>query len=94
MIKYFFIAGHVQYARYLTHYVLEMHALPSEVKADLVSGAFVCRHREGYWNAVSVDQFGEGIAEFAGLEFAGLENDGLQNDGVVQEQTYILHTIK
>ena len=30
--------------------------------ADLVSGAFVCRHREGSWNAVSSDQFGEQTA--------------------------------
>src|SRR6478609_6874294 len=62
MMKYFFLAGHVQYARYLTQYLLEMRALPSEKKADLVSGAFVCRHNEGYWNAVSGDQFGEQTA--------------------------------
>ena len=27
--------------------------------ADLMAGAFVCRHQEGVWNAVSADQFGE-----------------------------------
>ena len=62
MQKYFFLAGHVQYARYLTQYLLEMRALPTEAKADLVSGAFICRHHEGYWNAVSGDQFGEQTA--------------------------------
>ena len=55
MLKYFFLAGHVQYARYLTQYLLEMRHLPADAKMDLVSGAFVCRHHEGYWNAVSGD---------------------------------------
>ena len=49
-----FLAGHVQYARYLTHYLLEMQ---SESKADIV-----CRQHNGYWNAVSADQFGEQTA--------------------------------
>ena len=62
MLKYFFLAGHVQYARYLSQYQLEMNALPHEARSDLLSGAFVCRHHEGYWNAVSGDQFGEQTA--------------------------------
>ena len=62
MLKYFFLAGHVQYARYLTQYLLEMRHLSADAKRDLVSGAFVCRHHEGYWNAVSGDQFGEQTA--------------------------------
>ena len=53
-MKYFFLAGHVQYARYLTHYLLEIQ---SESKADIV-----CHHHNGYWNAVSADQFGEQTA--------------------------------
>ena len=57
MMKYFFLAGHVQYARYLTQYLLEMHVLHAEAKVDLV-----CRHHDGYWNAVSADQFGEQTA--------------------------------
>ena len=57
MMKYFFLAGHVQYARYLTQYLLEMRALDVEAKVDLV-----CRHHDGYWNAVSADQFGEQTA--------------------------------
>ena len=48
-MKYFFLAGHVQYARYLTQYLLEMCVLHAEAKVDLV-----CRV-----NAVSADQFGE-----------------------------------
>ena len=31
-------------------------------KVDLLSGAFVCRHKAGSWNAVSADQFGEQTA--------------------------------
>ena len=62
MVKYFFLAGHVQYSRYLTHYLLEMHHLLADANRDLVSGAFVCRHHERYWNAVSGDQFGEQTA--------------------------------
>ena len=57
MMKYFFLAGHVQYARYLTQYLLEMRALHAEDMVDLV-----CRHHDGYWNAVSADQFGEQTA--------------------------------
>ena len=58
MLKYFFLAGHVQYARYLTQYLLEMRHLPADAKRGLESGTFVCRHHEEYWNAVSGDQFG------------------------------------
>ena len=56
-MKYFFLAGHVQYARYLTQYLLEMSTLHDDDKVDLV-----CRHHPGYWNAVSSDQFGEQTA--------------------------------
>ena len=57
MMKYFFLAGHVHYARYLTQYLLEMASLPCDAKVNLV-----CRHHSGYWNAVSADQFGEQTA--------------------------------
>ena len=36
--------------------------LPAMSKDDLHSGAFVCRHKAGSWNAVSADQFGEQTA--------------------------------
>ena len=36
--------------------------LPATAKDDLLSGAFVCRHNAGSWNAVSADQFGEQTA--------------------------------
>ena len=57
MMKYFFLAGHFHYARYLTQYLLELSTLCEEDKVDLV-----CRHHDGYWNAVSADQFGEQTA--------------------------------
>ena len=62
MEPYFFCAGHFHYARHISWHLIEMRVLPSEVKADLVSGAHVCRHNKGYWNSVSSDQFGEQTA--------------------------------
>ena len=55
MMKYCFLAGHVQYVRYITQYLMEMRA-HAEDNVDLV-----CRHHDGYWNAKSLDQFGEQI---------------------------------
>lgn len=57
MMKYFFVAGHAQYARYLTQYLIDMRVQPTLAKANMV-----CRHQDGYWNAVSADQFGEQTA--------------------------------
>ena len=62
MLPYFFAARHIHYARYITWHLLEMRCLSAAAKADLVYGAFVCRHRQGSWNAVSSDQFGEQTA--------------------------------
>ena len=36
--------------------------ISAAAKAYLVLGAFVCRYRQGSWNAVSSDQFGEQTA--------------------------------
>ncbi len=57
MMKYFFVAGHYHYARYLTQYLLEWSCLNEDDKVNLV-----CRHNNGVWNAVSADQFGEQTA--------------------------------
>ena len=63
LLPYFFIAGHHNYARYLSWHCLEMAILlPAMAKDDLLSGAFVCRHKAGSCNAVSADQFGEQTA--------------------------------
>ena len=56
MLPYFFSAGHVHYARYISWHLLEMrHCLPAAAQADLITGAHVCRHHEGSWNSVSGD---------------------------------------
>ena len=60
-LKYFFLAGHVQYPVPARDAPSARH-LPAVARRDLVSGTFVCRHHEGYWNAVSGDQFGEQTA--------------------------------
>ena len=63
LLPYFFIAGHHNYAIYLSWHCLEMAILlPAVAKDDLLSGAFVCRHMACSWNAVSADQFGEQTA--------------------------------
>ena len=36
-----------------------MSCLPEDAKSDLMAGVFVYRLREGVWNSVSADQFGE-----------------------------------
>ena len=33
---------------------MDMCMIPGDAKVELVSGAFVCHHHEGYWDAVSV----------------------------------------
>ncbi len=50
MMKYFLLAGHVQYAGYLTQYLLEICALTQEANVDIVYW-----HHDGYWKAVSAD---------------------------------------
>ncbi len=63
MLAYFFSAGHIHYARYISWHLVEMrHLMPAAAKADLIAGAHVCRHSEGCWNSVSGDQFGEQTA--------------------------------
>jgi len=60
MIPYLFAAGHWQYSRYITWHVTEMrNDLPDEAEEFYLKGQHVCRHRDGVWNAVSSDQFGE-----------------------------------
>ena len=56
MIKYFFYAGHVQYARYITQCLIEMRAHAKD------NAVLVCSHQDGCWNTVSSDQFGEQTA--------------------------------
>ena len=60
MMPYFFAAGHMNYARYMTWYLRNVENLPTAAKIDLMKGAHVqvCRHSDG-GTAVPADQFGE-----------------------------------
>ena len=56
MMPYFFAAGHMNYARYITWYLRNVENLPTTAKNDLMEGAYVCRHSDG-GTAVPADQF-------------------------------------
>ena len=58
MMPYFFAAGDMNYARYITWYLRNVENLPTTAKNDLMEGAHVCRHSDG-GTAVPADQFGE-----------------------------------
>jgi hypothetical protein len=63
MLPYFFSAGHIHYARYISWHLLEMrYLLPEAARTDFIAGAHVCQHNDGCWNSVSSDQFGEQTA--------------------------------
>ena len=55
---YFFAAGHMNHARYMTWYLRNAENIPTAAKDGLMKGAHVCRHSEG-GTAVPADQFGE-----------------------------------
>ena len=57
-IPYFFAAGHMNHARYMTWYLRNAENIPTAAKNGLMKGAHVCRHSEG-GTAVPADQFGE-----------------------------------
>ena len=60
MLPYFFAAGHWNYARYLSWHIYEFLTQLDEVAlSPFYMGSHVCRHRDGTWNAVFSDQFGE-----------------------------------
>ena len=56
--------------------------LPAEAKDDLLSGAFICRHKTGSWNAISADQFGEQTA--VKIEKGGLKGVTLSSAQVAE----------
>ena len=66
MPSYFFAAGHMNYACYMTWYLRNVEHLPTAANSDLLKGAHVCRHSDGGTagrrdggTAVPADQFGE-----------------------------------
>lgn len=56
MLPYFFRYNHVNYARWGTVYISEMHKLPAEVEAEFEQGNFVVKRSERLFNQVSPDQ--------------------------------------
>jgi hypothetical protein len=49
MMPYYFAAGHMHYARYMTWYLRLAENLPKTAKDDLLNGAHVCRHSR-WWD--------------------------------------------
>ena len=83
MLAYFFAAGHSNYARYGTWYVLEMQgALPAAARQLFLNGDHVCRHRSGVWNSVFSDQFDEQTCIRYGKAKGGLVGITLNADQV------------
>ena len=57
MLPYFFAAGHVNYARYGTYYLMSKERLPQAIQKRFMKGEHVMRHISGYWNAIWSDMF-------------------------------------
>ena len=57
MMHYFFAAGHMNYARYMTLYLRTAENLPTAANNDIMKGAHACGHSGG-GTAVPADQFG------------------------------------
>ena len=71
MMPYFFTAGHMNHAQYMTWYLRNVDNLPTAAKNDLMKGAHVCRHSDG-GTAVPADQFGEQTYIRRGKDAGGL----------------------
>ena len=61
MLKYFILAGQVQYAFSITQYLLQIHVqnhvLSAEAKSDMSSRSFVYHYHGGYGHVTPDDQF-------------------------------------
>ena len=55
MMPYFFVAGHVNYARLNPSYLRTMHKLPGIVLEQLYKNEHVERHQDGHWNKIWTD---------------------------------------
>ena len=83
MIPYFFAAHHNNYARYISWHVLEMtSSLPQSILLAFLRGEHVCRHRNGIWNSVFLDQFGEQTYIRYGKSKGGLVGKSLSPEQV------------
>jgi len=78
-----FLGRPLEYARYGFWYLHEMQgALPDAAKKMFMRGDHVCRHREGVWNAVFSDQFGQQTYIRYGKAKGGLVGLTLSSDQV------------
>src|SRR6218665_1327694 len=83
MLPYFFAAGHWNYARYISWHIMEMEAsLPEPILTAFMKGEHVCRHRNGLWNSVFLDQFGEQTYIRYGKSKGGLVGKSLSAEQV------------
>ena len=58
LVKYFFVAGHHHYARYISWHLRNMQHIPNDAMQDLLNCSHVSRHTD-IAAAVSGDQFAE-----------------------------------
>ncbi|KAG0727208.1 hypothetical protein GWK47_035119 [Chionoecetes opilio] len=83
MLCYFWAAGHWQYAKYITWHLIEIESLLNEeAKRMFLMGDHVCRHKDGTWNGVFGDQFGEQTYIRYGKAKGGLVGLTLSQDQV------------
>ncbi len=91
MIPYFFVASHVNYARYGLYYLTSMEALPPEVKCFFLQGQHTMRHAAGASNATWSDMYIETTFMRYGHSQGGLTGITL-NDNATQRWALSLHT--
>ena len=83
MVPYFFAASHLNYARYISWHLQDMAtSLPDTILTSFLCGEHVCRHSDGVWNSVFMDQFGEQTYIRYGKSKGGLVGKSLSSDQV------------
>ena len=80
MIPYLMIVGQCNYGRYIMWSVHE--EIPEEAEEPFLTGEHVCRHKGGFWNGVTSDQFGEQTYIRFGKSKGGLVGISLSKDQV------------
>ena len=83
MVPYFFAASHLNYARYISWHLQDMAtSLPDTILTSFLCGEHVCRHSDGVWNSIFMDQFGEQTYIRYGKSKGGLVGKSLSSDQV------------
>ena len=85
-LPYFMAANQWQYAQHITIFAREEFLSDAEEK--LLDCNHVCRHKEGFWNGVSGDQFGEQTYIRYGKSKGGLVGISLSEDQVASWVLY------